>query len=218
MDRQIQQLQSDLADRQERIRNIFLGYDRPSQAPTTVNPSAMNQDPDQSGRPSRRRGQGRPPRSGRPLRRDTPISSQPFEPSPQGDSPTIMPRVLESGRPLGRWRSKRRKLESDDNREGLRGFGYGQYGQVVPGVLKMEIASCDGRNSESGAVSSWPENILRNDQSVYNAKSDRCNLILKHRGEAPFCLKKIVIRAAWCHFDTPYVVALMHIGSIANYP
>jgi len=103
-----------------------------------------------------------------------------------------------------RWRAKRRKLDSDDAREGLRGFSYGQYGQVVPGALKMEIVSCDGgAYSEPNGESSWPENVLLNDSSVYCTKSDRCNLILRHRGETPFCLKKIVIKAPKSGFDAP---------------
>lgn len=105
----------------------------------------------------------------------------------------------------GRARLKRRKLESDDNREGMRGFNYGHHGQVVPGVLKMEIASCDGGIYDPDGECSFPDNVLRNDQSVYCTKSDRCNLVLRHRGEAPFCLKKIVIRAPEIGFDSPYV-------------
>lgn len=108
----------------------------------------------------------------------------------------------------GRARQKRRKLESDDYREGIRGFNYGQYGQVVPGALKMEIASCDGGIYDPDGDNSFPENMLRNDQSVYCTKSDRCNLVLRHRGEAPFCLKKIVIKAPRSGFDSPYVLNL----------
>ena len=105
---------------------------------------------------------------------------------------------------VNRWRAKRRKLDSDDRREGVRGFNYGHYGQVVPGPLKMEIVSCDGGTySEPNGDSSWPENVLLNDTSVYCTQSDRCNLILRHQGETPFCLKKIVIRAPKTGFDAP---------------
>jgi hypothetical protein len=102
-----------------------------------------------------------------------------------------------------RWRAKRRKLDADDNREGLRGFSYGHHGQVVPGALKMEIASCDGGTyyDEDNGESSWPGNVLLNDSSVYCTKRGRCNLILRHRGETPFCLKKIVIKAPKKGFD-----------------
>lgn len=205
MDRQIQQLQSDLAGRQERIRNIFVGYDHPGQPSATVNPAAMSQDPNPSGRPSRRRGMRGIERPGRETRRDTPLNTQPLEHSSRLESSPVTSRDLEGGRPMGRWRSKRRKLEADDYREGLRGFGYGQYGQVVPGMLKMEIASCDGGTYEPTGECSWPENALRNDPSVYCTKSDRCNLVLRHRGEAPFCLKRIVIKAPKTGYDAPYV-------------
>lgn len=105
---------------------------------------------------------------------------------------------------VNRWRAKRRKLDSDDKREGTQGFSYGHHGQVVPGALKMEIASCDGGTySEPNGDSSWPENVLINDSSVYCTQSDRCNLVLRHQGETPFCLKKIVIRAPKAGFDAP---------------
>jgi hypothetical protein len=115
-----------------------------------------------------------------------------------------MPPSGQSGRD-GHGRQKRRKLDADDNREGFQGFNYGQYGQVVPGELQMEIASCDGGNYDPDGVCSRPENVLDNNQSVYSTKEDRCNLVLCHRDEAPFCLKKIVIRAPQCGFDAPYV-------------
>lgn len=115
---------------------------------------------------------------------------------------SLMPQHLHPGRG-GQGRPKRRKLDSDDHREGMRGFNYGQYGQVVPGPLKMEIASCDGGIYDPDGESSFPEYVLRNDQSVYCTKSDRCNLVLRHRGEAPFCLKKIVIKAPRAGFDSP---------------
>lgn len=102
-------------------------------------------------------------------------------------------------------RQKRRKLDTDDQWDGFKGFNYGLYGQVMPGELKMEIASCDGGNLGPDGVRSSPENVLHNSQSIYSTKEDRCNLVLCHRGEAPFCLKKIVIKAPQCGFDTPYV-------------
>jgi hypothetical protein len=105
--------------------------------------------------------------------------------------------------PGSRWRSKRRKLDSDDNREGLSGFSYGHYGQVVPGPLKMEISSCDGGNYYDEGESSWPGNVLLDDSSVYCTKKSRCNMVLSHRGETPFCLKQIIIRAPKKGFDAP---------------
>ncbi|KAE8145245.1 hypothetical protein BDV25DRAFT_165099 [Aspergillus avenaceus] len=115
-----------------------------------------------------------------------------------------------------RRRVKRRKLESDDKREGLQCFRYGQFGQVVPGTLQMELASCDGGTYETGGESSWPENILRNDSSVYCTKSDRCNLILKHRGETPFCLKKIVIKAPKSGYDAPIQEGMVFVSMASD--
>ncbi|PCG93431.1 Hypothetical protein PENO1_083610 [Penicillium occitanis (nom. inval.)] len=122
-------------------------------------------------------------------------------PTPSGLDGT--PRHPDPGSPDSRWRSKRRKLDSDDNREGLGGFSYGHYGQVVPGLLKMEINSCDGGNyyDEDNGESSWPGNVLLDDTSVYCTKKSRCNMILNHRGETPFSLKKIVIRSPKKGFD-----------------
>ncbi|KAI1944116.1 hypothetical protein LOZ66_000706 [Ophidiomyces ophidiicola] len=94
-----------------------------------------------------------------------------------------------------RRRNKRVKLDSDDKREGIRGFSYGHYGQVVPGPLEMEILSCDGGACGVNGRSSWPENILLNDNSVFSAKSERCNIILRHQGQTPFCLNRLIIKA-----------------------
>jgi hypothetical protein len=110
----------------------------------------------------------------------------------------------QSGRD-GQGRMKRRKLDIDDNREEFRGFNYGHYGQVVPGILRMKIASCDGGSYDPGSACSRVENVLDNTTSVYSTKEDRCNILLAHQGEAPFCLKKIVIKAPQCGFDAPYV-------------
>lgn len=145
---------------------------------------------------------------------DSAISALLDDPVPALGSPDLMAPDYSIDSQTNRWRAKRRKLDSDDTREGLRGFRYGQYGQVVPGELKMEIVSCDGgAYSEPNGESSWPENVLLNDSSVYCTKSDRCNLILRHRGETPFCLKKIVIKAPKSGFDAPYVSTVLRNGA-----
>ena len=108
-----------------------------------------------------------------------------------------------------RRRTKRRKLDSDSLGGSSPGLSYGYHGQVVPGPLKMEIASCDGGHyndsAGNGRFSYWPENVLRNDKSVYCTESNKCNIILRHRGETPFCLKKLVIKAPATGFTAPYV-------------
>ncbi|PWY70202.1 hypothetical protein BO70DRAFT_365502 [Aspergillus heteromorphus CBS 117.55] len=172
---------------------------------TVVNPEGSTADPSSSNnRPPRARvwrGSDRPSRARRP--RDSNSTSLLDSPVPHLDLPAVMPQQSEDDPQAGAWRAKRRKLETDDNREGLQGFRYGQYGQVVPGALRMELASCDGGTYEPTGESSWPENILRNDSSVYCTKSDRCNLVLKHQGGSPFCLKKIVIKAPKSGYDAP---------------
>lgn len=110
--------------------------------------------------------------------------------------------------PSRRLRTKRRKLDSDDRRG--EGFTYGHYGQVVPGLLKMEIASCDGGvyYDDGTGLSSRPSNVLVDDSSVYSTRQSRCNLVLRHRGETPFCVKKIVIKAPKEGYDAAWVVPL----------
>ncbi|EEP79538.1 predicted protein [Uncinocarpus reesii 1704] len=117
--------------------------------------------------------------------------------------PRLNPREHSPDTPSSRRQNKRVKLDSDDNREGPRGFSYGHYGQVVPGALEMHIHTCDGGPYGMDGRSSWPENILLNDNSLYRAKSTRCNIVLKHQGQTPFCLKKLVIKAPKSGFDGP---------------
>ncbi|KAL4788019.1 hypothetical protein BJX76DRAFT_227477 [Aspergillus varians] len=135
---------------------------------------------------------------------------------PRIDSPSTAPLEPDHDHSMDRLRVKRRKLNSDDNREGLQTLRYGQYGQVVPGTLKMELASCDGGTYEPVCETSGPENILWNDSSVYCTKSDRCNLILKHRGEAPFCLKKLVIKAPKSGYDAPIQAGMVFVSMSAD--
>lgn len=81
-------------------------------------------------------------------------------------------------------RAKRRKLDADSSSTGhLGGFSHGYHRQALPGPLKMELVSCDGGLHMEGARHGrdfWPENVLRNDQSVYCTDNNKCNLILRH--------------------------------------
>ncbi|PYI10036.1 hypothetical protein BO78DRAFT_12753 [Aspergillus sclerotiicarbonarius CBS 121057] len=211
VDHHMQQLHAERALREDRANGPSSAPMRPG-APrlqplnvAMVNPEESTSDPSRSGsrtpRPQSGRGSDRSSRVRRS--RDSNLTSLLDTPVPRLDSPTVPPQQFEEEHPMDRARTKRRKLESDDNREGLQGFRYGQYGQVVPGALRMELASCDGGTYEPNGESSWPENILRNDTSVYCTKSDRCNLVLKHHGESPFCLKKIVIKAPKIGYNAP---------------
>lgn len=134
------------------------------------------------------------------------------DPVPPIETPPVMPQEADGDRDNDQCRVKRRKLESDDSRERVQTFRYGHQGQVVPGPLNMELVSCDGGTYEPGSASSWPSNILRNDSSVYCTKSDRCNLVLKHHGEGPFCLKKIVIKAPRIGYDAPIQEGMVFVS------
>jgi hypothetical protein len=101
-------------------------------------------------------------------------------------------------------RIKRRKLDSDRVASNFKGFSYGKYGQVEPGPLTMEIVSCDG-GLYADEHSYPPENILKNDTSVYCTKSNRCNIVLKHQGGTVFSLEELVIKAPGSKFSCPYV-------------
>ncbi|KAF3482387.1 uncharacterized protein GIQ15_05146 [Arthroderma uncinatum] len=97
--------------------------------------------------------------------------------------------------------SKRRKVDADDSREGAKGFSYSHYGQVSSVPLEMEVHSCKGASAEPDRRGNSPEHILVNDGAVYRAQGGCCNIVLKHRGEIPFSLKKLIIKTprSGCH-------------------
>ncbi|KAI9818542.1 MAG: hypothetical protein M1827_000601 [Pycnora praestabilis] len=117
-----------------------------------------------------------------------------------------------------RRRFKRRKLEAESQDDPCQGFSYGHYGQVVPGPLTMEIASCDGGHlpGNSSKDEYWAENILRNDKSVYCTKGNSCNLVLKHQGATAFCLKKLVIKAPQMGFTAPIQEGMVFVSMRAD--
>ncbi|KAK4232094.1 hypothetical protein QBC38DRAFT_464351 [Podospora fimiseda] len=99
-------------------------------------------------------------------------------------------------------RVKRRKLDSDRPGSNFKGFHYGKYGQVEPGPLKMEIVSCDG-GLFSDELLYPPENILKNDGSVYCTKGNRCNIVLQHQGGTVFSIKELTIKAPGSSYSCP---------------
>ncbi|CRG88585.1 hypothetical protein PISL3812_05616 [Talaromyces islandicus] len=154
-------------------------------------------------------------------RSESPMALLNLAPSPYPEPPNHPPSWGETRpraeSPSSRWRAKRRKLDSDDHREGFNGFSYGHYGQVVPGLLKMEIASCDGGSYyDDDGESSWPGNVLLDDSSVYCTKKSNCNLILKHRGGTPFCLKRIVIKAPKKGFDAAIQEGMVFVSMTSD--
>ncbi|ERT02038.1 hypothetical protein HMPREF1624_00334 [Sporothrix schenckii ATCC 58251] len=99
--------------------------------------------------------------------------------------------------------NKRRKLDSDKAVSSpFKGFRYGRYGQVEPGALTMEIVSCDGGLYSDGS-SYTAENILKNDNSVYCTKGNRCNIVLQHQGSTTFSLKELIIKAPGRNYSSP---------------
>ena len=112
---------------------------------------------------------------------------------------------------------KRRKLDADSYGDGKATF-YGHYGQVVPGRLKMSLMSCDGGqlterdDNMNHHRSYWPENILRNDKSVYCTEKDQCNIILGHGKETPFTVTKIVIKTPDAGFTAPVQEGLIFVA------
>lgn len=110
-----------------------------------------------------------------------------------------------------RQRAKRRKLNN-----GLlaKDFGpnYGYRGQVVPGPLRMEIVFCDGGLHDYGKDKYRPENVLRNDLSVYCTRISKCDLVLRHEGGAPFSLSKLVIKAPETGFTAPIQEGMVFVA------
>jgi hypothetical protein len=143
-------------------------------------------------------------------------SGLPDRPVPRIGSPDIAAQEYSGEAQVNRenrWRAKRRKIETDDSSDSFKGASYGHRGQVVSGPLKMEIVSCDGgQYSEPNGDMSWPENVLQDDSSVYCTKSDRCNIILRHRKGTPFSLRKLVIKAPKNGFDAPIQEGMIFVS------
>ncbi|QSZ30542.1 hypothetical protein DSL72_000096 [Monilinia vaccinii-corymbosi] len=114
-------------------------------------------------------------------------------------------------------RVKRRKLDPDNKKESWEGFKYGRYGQVEPGTLQMEIVSCDGGLFQNGVEGEYGlENVLKDDDTVYCTKSNRCNMILKHRGETTFSLTEIAIRAPHKGYTAPVQEGMVFVSGTSN--
>ncbi|KAK3375100.1 hypothetical protein B0H63DRAFT_267180 [Podospora didyma] len=112
-------------------------------------------------------------------------------------------------------RIKRRKVDSNKPPAGFKGFEYGQKGQVEPGQLVMEIASCDG-----GLFSDEPtyavENILKDDKKVYCTKGNRCNIVLQHQGATVFSLKELVIKAPSDGYSSPVREGMVFVSMASD--
>ncbi|EGX89119.1 hypothetical protein CCM_07371 [Cordyceps militaris CM01] len=113
---------------------------------------------------------------------------------PTNHSPSYTPSTRTHDFTYDNQRNKRRKVEDERYTHSVQSFRYGHYGQVEPGELEMEIASCDG-GMFSNELSYAAENILKNDSSVYCTLGNRCNIVLRHRGSTTFTLSELVIKA-----------------------
>jgi len=100
---------------------------------------------------------------------------------------------------------KRRKLDHDSVKSaGFHSKPYGYFGQVKPVLLRMEIVSCDGGEYQRDPMALYrPDNVLRDDRSVYCTKSSQCNLLLRHQDEIMFTVEKITIKAPENGFTAP---------------
>ncbi|EZF73810.1 hypothetical protein H105_04335 [Trichophyton soudanense CBS 452.61] len=100
--------------------------------------------------------------------------------------------------------SKRRKIDADDSRDTTKGFSYSHYGQATSVPLEMEVHSCKGGSAEPDRRGNSPDHILVNDGVAYRAQGGFCNIVLRHRGEIPFSLKKLIIKTpkSGCHDET----------------
>ncbi|OBT99014.2 hypothetical protein VE01_02490 [Pseudogymnoascus verrucosus] len=115
---------------------------------------------------------------------------------------------------------KRRRLGSPVTESRIPAVNYGYYGQVEPGKLNMEIEFCDGgtfsEGSERDSIIYGAANVLKTDNSVYSTKSNRCNLVLKHEGDRPFCLKEIIIKAPPRGYTAPVQEGMVFISMDAD--
>ena len=106
-------------------------------------------------------------------------------------------------------RPKRRKLDGDPLDESSAPIRYGYHGQVEPGRLQMRIEQCTGgwiNDADSTLHMSYPpDNMLRNDKSVYCSRSDKCDLLFRHVGMKCFSLTKIMIKTPETGFTAPFV-------------
>ncbi|MCJ1247213.1 hypothetical protein MMC30_004427 [Trapelia coarctata] len=117
-----------------------------------------------------------------------------------------------------RKKPKRRKMNQEPVEEQNT---YGYRGRVVSGPLKMDLMICDGgymtEPGRSKTLSYPPQNILRNDKSVYCTQTSECNLVFRHVGNQPFSLKKVVIKAPKSGFDAPIQEGMIFVSMTSDH-
>jgi len=115
---------------------------------------------------------------------------------------------------------KRRRLDTTPPPPPIVPVNYGYYGQVKPGKLNMEIEFCDGgmysEGSDRESDMYGAANVLKNDSSVYCTKGNRCNLVLKHAGGRPFCLKELIIKAPPRGYTAPVQEGMVFVSMTSD--
>jgi hypothetical protein len=115
---------------------------------------------------------------------------------------------------------KRRRLDTTPPPPPIVPVNYGYYGQVKPGKLNMEIEFCDGgmysEGSKREAAMYGADNVLMNDSSVYCTKGNRCNLVLRHAGGRPFCLKELIIKAPSRGYTAPVQEGMVFVSMTSD--
>lgn len=145
------------------------------------------------GSTSRRR-----PRSPSPLPRESSVDNDIYD--------------VDSGRSR---RSKRRRLGSPPPTLIRKPIKYGYHGQVETGRLKLELVSCDGgehRDPKCAGMYLGPENILRNDKSVYCSERRSVTIIIRHADDTPFCLDKLHVVGPEHGFSAPVRAGIVHVA------
>ena len=142
-----------------------------------------------------------------------PLSDRPRNPLRRDRSPASS--EADHGDYAPHMRAKRRKYADNPPhipRNEYDGFKYGYKGQVARGRLRMQVVSCDGGEHDRDSSLYRVQNVLRNDKSVYCSQTACCNLLLKHIGEMPFCLEKMVIRAPDRGFSAPVQEGMIFVS------
>ena len=88
---------------------------------------------------------------------------------------------------------KRKRLGSFDN-SGHRYPPYGHKGQVVPGLLQLDVIDVNTHEGNTCKDARYQANILRRSWSIYATQTDHCDVILAHKEKVPFSLTKIVVK------------------------
>lgn len=116
-------------------------------------------------------------------------------------------------------RTKRRRLGSPPPTLIRKPIKYGYHGQVETGRLKLELVSCDGgehRDPKCAGLYLGPENLLRNDKSVYCSETRSVTIIVRHTDDTPFCLDKLHIVGPEHGFSAPVRAGIVHVAMTMN--